>query len=67
MMQIQLNGKPHSLPSPTTVQALAESLGLNLTQVAVERNLEIVPKSAYGQTLLANGDRVEIVQFIGGG
>jgi thiamine biosynthesis protein ThiS len=44
-----------------------ETLGLDLRKVAVERNLEIVPRSIYAQTLLAEGDRIEIVHFIGGG
>jgi len=44
-----------------------ESLGLDARKVAVERNLEIVPRSAYGRTPIAEGDRIEIVHFIGGG
>jgi thiamine biosynthesis protein ThiS len=66
-MVIKLNGKPHTLPEPATVLALAESLGLNPKQVAIERNLEIVPRSAYAEVGLAEGDEVEIVTFIGGG
>jgi len=66
-MQIKLNGKPHTLPQPATVLALAESLALNPRQVAIECNRAIVPKSVYGETVLAEGDVVEIVAFIGGG
>ncbi len=42
-------------------------LGLEPTKIAVERNLEIVPKSQYEATILRDGDRIEIVQFVGGG
>ncbi len=66
-MQIKLNGKPHVLDAPITVAALANQLALKSSQVAVERNLEIVPRSAYGEVMLNDGDEIEIVQFIGGG
>ena len=46
---------------------LVDSLGLDPRKVAVERNLEIVPRSAYSSVRLADGDRIEIVHFIGGG
>jgi thiamine biosynthesis protein ThiS len=46
---------------------LLEQIGLNPGKVAVERNREIVPRSRYGQTPLAEGDQLEIVQFVGGG
>jgi thiamine biosynthesis protein ThiS len=46
---------------------LLTRLGLEPAKIAVERNLEIVPRSQYGATALADGDRLEIVQFIGGG
>jgi thiazole synthase/sulfur carrier protein len=49
------------------VAALVDALGLDPRKVAVERNLEIVPRSAYLKTPLADGDRIEIVQFVGGG
>jgi thiamine biosynthesis protein ThiS len=67
MLQIQLNGDPHSVAAASTVAMLVASLGLEPTKVAVERNLEIVPKSLYGDTLLCTGDRIEIVHFVGGG
>ena len=50
-----------------TVAALVERLGLDVRKVAVERNLEIVPRSLYLATSLSDGDRIEIVHFIGGG
>ncbi len=65
-MRIQLNGEPREVDA-ATVAALVEALGLDLRKVAVERNLEIVPRSLYLATVLIEGDRVEIVQFVGGG
>ena len=51
----------------TDLAGLVSALGLDGRKVAIERNLEIVPRSAYGKTRLADGDRIEIVHFIGGG
>jgi thiamine biosynthesis protein ThiS len=51
----------------TTVEALVALLGLDRRKLAVERNLEIVPRSAFAATALADGDRIEIVAFVGGG
>ncbi len=62
-----LNGEPRELSNVSTVAALVETLGLDARKVAVERNLEIVPRSLYLSTGLCQGDRVEIVHFIGGG
>ena len=50
-----------------TLAAFVERLGLDARKIAIERNLEIVPRSTYGVTLLADGDRLEIVNFVGGG
>jgi thiamine biosynthesis protein ThiS len=50
-----------------TVLGLVESFGLQPRKIAVERNLEIVPRSAYGEVALRDGDRIEIVNFVGGG
>ena len=66
-MQISLNGELHTLDEGLDVAALLASLGLDPRKVAVERNLQIVPKSAYGATPVEDGDRFEIVHFIGGG
>lgn len=65
-MRIQVNGEPREVAA-ATVLALVEELGLDARKVAVERNLEIVPRSLHGTTALAEGDRVELVQFVGGG
>jgi thiazole synthase len=66
-MQITLNGETRRLEAAQSVRTLLESLGLDPAKIAVERNLEIVPRGAYGQVALADGDRLEIVHFIGGG
>ena len=50
-----------------TVALLVERLGLDARKVAIERNLEIVPRSTYGATVVGDGDRLEIVNFVGGG
>ncbi|HEX6859227.1 MAG TPA: sulfur carrier protein ThiS [Caulobacteraceae bacterium] len=65
-MLITLNGEERQVGAGD-IGALVAELGLDTRKVAVERNLEIVPKSLYGQTPLAEGDRLEIVTFIGGG
>jgi len=66
-MHIKLNGKAHGLKGQISVAALVESLGLNVTQVAIERNREIVPRSRWGEVMLDDADEIEIVKFIGGG
>jgi len=65
-MRIQVNGE-HRVVEAATILALVEELGLDVRKVAVERNLEIVPQSLHATTALAEGDRVELVQFVGGG
>jgi sulfur carrier protein len=66
-MQIFLNGEPRDFPAPQSVASLLVAAGYALRRVAVEVNLEIVPKSRHAEHLLAAGDRVEIIQAIGGG
>ncbi len=65
-MRLTLNGEDRTFDA-ATVAALVGALGLDMRKVAVERNLEIVPRSLYGATALIDGDRIEIVQFVGGG
>ena len=65
-MRIQVNGELREVAA-ATVLALVEELGLDSRKVAVERNLEIVPKSLHAATPIAEGDRIEVVQFVGGG
>jgi thiamine biosynthesis protein ThiS len=66
-MNLLLNGELKTAPHGVTVAGFLEGLGLPQKGVAVERNREIVPKSAFAGTVLAEGDRIEIVQFVGGG
>jgi thiamine biosynthesis protein ThiS len=66
-MRLTVNGEQRSFSGVGDVAALVANLGLDGRKVAVERNLEIVPKSAYAATPLADGDRIEIVVFVGGG
>lgn len=66
-MQVTLNGEGRRLDEGLSVRGLLVSLGLDPAKIAVERNLQIVPRSTYDQVALAEGDRLEIVHFIGGG
>ncbi len=66
-MQLTINGEMRELSWAPDVAAMVAELGLDARKVAVERNLEIVPRSLYAATQLADGDRIEIVHFIGGG
>jgi thiamine biosynthesis protein ThiS len=64
---IQVNGETRETPAGTTVTALLAQLGLNSGRVAIEYNLQILPKSKWDETHVGHGDRLEIVQFVGGG
>ena len=66
-MRLTVNGEDRRVDEGTDIAALVGLLGLETRKVAVERNRSIVPRSAYGATRLAEGDRIEIVHFIGGG
>ncbi|MDE3060060.1 MAG: sulfur carrier protein ThiS [Pseudomonadota bacterium] len=66
-MRIKVNGESRDFDGPMSVEALARLLALNSSQVAVEKNREIVPRSRYGEVGIAEGDEIEIVRFIGGG
>ena len=66
-LQITLNGETKALDQALSVRGLLESLGLDPAKIAVERNLEIVPRSTYDAVAVTDGDRFEIVHFIGGG
>jgi len=65
-MHIQVNGDTRDVAA-RTVLALVEELGFDVRKVAVERNLAIVPRSLHAETALEDGDRIEMVQFVGGG
>jgi thiazole synthase len=66
-MRVTINGEDRVWPGPLCVDDLLRELGLDPRKIAVERNLEIVTRSTYGSTLVGDGDRIEIVHFIGGG
>ncbi len=66
-MDVVINGDPHSFTGPLTVHDLLSRLDLDPRKIAVERNLEIVPRSTYAEMLVEEGDLLEIVHFIGGG
>jgi len=65
-MDIQLNGEPRAVEATTIAQLVIE-LGLEKRMLAVERNLEVVPKSEYETTKIEPDDRLEVVHMIGGG
>jgi sulfur carrier protein len=67
MIRVTVNGKAHRLEQPLEISALLARLELSGQKIAVERNGEIVPKSAHAHTLLADGDQLEIVVAVGGG
>lgn len=66
-MELTINGEERRVDAPLTLAALVDLLGLDPRKLAVERNREIVPRSAYSSTALAEGDALEIVHFVGGG
>ena len=67
VVNVQLNGELREVPEGLTLAALLEWLGLPRDRVAVERNLEIVPRSGWDLTPIQPGDRLEVVHLVGGG
>jgi thiamine biosynthesis protein ThiS len=66
-IDVTVNGEVRSAPAGLTLTAFLEYLGLDPRKVAVERNLEIAPRSAYDTITIEPEDRLEIVHFVGGG
>ncbi|MGB5285822.1 MAG: sulfur carrier protein ThiS [Polyangiales bacterium] len=66
-MRLVVNGEERHVQPSTTVKQLLSSLGLGDTLVAVERNEEVVPRAQHESTHLSEGDRLEVVHFVGGG
>jgi sulfur carrier protein len=66
-MTIHINGEPREVPPGSTVAKLLAELGVTQPHVAVELNLEVVPRAQHADTLLREGDRVEVVTLVGGG
>jgi thiamine biosynthesis protein ThiS len=66
-VKVRLNGQERNLSEGTTLGGLIRTLGLEPSRIAVERNGEVVPKAHYDAVVLSEGDRLEIVHFVGGG
>ena len=66
-MHIIVNGQSQEMPEGSTVGRLLLEMGLSGQRVAVERNLEVVPRGLHGDTSLCDGDRLEIIRAVGGG
>jgi sulfur carrier protein len=66
-MNITVNGQPREVPPGTTLAALLEQMNLESRYVAVEVNLDVVPRARHAQCLLGAGDQLEIVTLVGGG
>jgi thiamine biosynthesis protein ThiS len=66
-LSVQVNGEPRRVSAGATIADMLRELGLDPARIAVERNLEIVPRSTLGEIEVADGDAFEIVHFVGGG
>jgi len=66
-IEIKLNGEAREVSEAMSVANLLREFGLEPRKIAVERNLEIVPRSTYDDVMVESGDRLEIVKFVGGG
>ena len=67
MITVRVNGRPETVEEGTTLAALLQRLATPSALVAVEVNRDVVPRARHAETRLREGDRVEIVQFVGGG
>ncbi len=68
MISIKVNGEPHACGSPApSVSDLVRELSLERKRIAIERNGEIVPRSKHSETILVDGDKIEVVAAVGGG
>ena len=67
MITLQLNGEQRDFPDGMSISALVAQLGMKPDRVAVELNQEIVPRANWEATMLKNGDKLEVVHFVGGG
>jgi thiamine biosynthesis protein ThiS len=66
-VQITLNGEPFELEQPLSLVALLEQLDIDARRVAIEHNLAIIKRQRFPEVMVRDGDRVEIVNFVGGG
>ncbi len=67
ILKIKVNGEPTEVPDGLSVAALLAHLGMNTGRVAVERNLDVLPRDRWTNTMVAPEDSYEIVQLVGGG
>jgi sulfur carrier protein len=67
VVKVTINGEPREIPSGLNIPALIEHLKLRADRVAIERNLDVLPRHQWQSTQVAEGDRFEIVQLVGGG
>ncbi len=67
VMKIVINGQDHEVAAGTTIAQLIGELGVEARHVAVEVNLELVPRGQHGKHELQDGDRLEVVTLVGGG
>ena len=66
-MKVKINGEAQEIPDGLTVRAMLEHLGMNGAHVAIERNLDILPRTEWSETQVRANDSFEIVHFVGGG
>ncbi len=66
-MNVTINGERREIPDGLNVASLLEHLGMRIDRVAIERNLNILPRAQWQETLVQSNDSFEIVQFVGGG
>jgi thiamine biosynthesis protein ThiS len=66
-VRITLNGEPFELSGPLTVSELLRHLEIDARRVAVEHNIIVLKRTAFDDTMVGEGDQVEIVNFVGGG
>ncbi len=66
-MRITLNGEPRDLAEPLTISRLLTTLDIDPRRVAVEHNLVIMKRATFDTTIVQSGDKVEVVNFVGGG
>lgn len=66
-MELVINGQPRTVPDAITVTALLDELSLHASRVAVEVNQDVVSRKTFDAATLRDGDRIEIVTFVGGG
>ena len=66
-LSVRVNGEHRRVMGPMTISELLREIGLDPQRVAVERNLDVVPRPSLGEIQVEDGDRYEVVHFVGGG